>query len=92
MAASRPDPEQVEGLGPQHYPEIPAYDEATALASPVNRRDGVSPALDRARDQGLNASGFFETTAGSAAIANKKGNFGFHRSTLARLLGDDADL
>ena len=91
MAASRPDPEQVEGLGPQHYPEIPAYDEATASASPVQRRDGVRPALDRARDRGLNASGFFETTAGCAAIANKKGNFGFHRSTQRRLLGHDAN-
>ena len=30
-----------------------------------------------------NASGFFETTAGSAATANKKGNFGFHRLTQA---------
>jgi len=83
MAASRPDPEQVEGLGPQHYPEIPAYDEATALAGPVQRRDGVRPALDQARDRGLNASGFFENTATSAAIANKKGNFAFHRSTSA---------
>src|SRR5262249_48281696 len=27
--------------------------------------------------------GFFETTATCAAIANKKGNFGFHRSTNA---------
>src|SRR5271165_1766325 len=83
MAASRPDPEQVEGLGPQHYPEIPAYDEATALASPVQRRDGVRPALDLARNRGLNASGFFENTATSASIANKKGNFAFHRSTSA---------
>ena len=83
MAASRPDPEQVESLGPQHYPEIPAYDEATALAGPAQRRDGVRPALDRARDRGLNGSGFFETTAGFATIANKKGNFGFHPSTHA---------
>jgi predicted Zn-dependent protease len=83
MAASRRNPEQVEGLGPQVYPEIPAYDEATASASPVERRDGVKPALERARDRGLNASGFFENTATSAAIANKKGNFGFHRSTRA---------
>ncbi len=83
MAAARPDPEQVEGLGPQNYPEIPAYDEATASAGPALRRDGVKPALDRARDRGLHAAGFFETTAACAAIANKKGNFGFHRSTNA---------
>ncbi len=83
MAAARPDPEQVEGLGPQNYPEIPAYDDATAACGPVRRRDGVKPALDRARDRGLNAAGFFETRASCDAIANKKGNFGFHRSTIA---------
>jgi predicted Zn-dependent protease len=83
MAAARPDPEQVEGLGPQRYPEIPAYDEATAAAGPVRRRDGVSTTLDRARAGGLNASGFFETSAGCSVIANKKGNFGFNRWTWA---------
>ncbi len=83
MAAARPDPEQVEGLGPQDYPEIPAYDDATAACGPARRRDGVKPTLDRARAAGLNASGFFETTAGCSAIANKKGNFGFHRWTWA---------
>ena len=33
--------------------------------------------------EGLNASGFFETGARWLAIANKKGNFGFHRATVA---------
>jgi predicted Zn-dependent protease len=83
MAAARPDPEQVEGLGPQHYPEIPAYDDDTAAAGPVRRRDGVKQALDGARSRGLVAAGFFETRATFSAIANKKGNFGFHRSTSA---------
>ena len=41
------------------------------------------PALDRARERGLNAAGFFETGARWLAIANKKGNFGFHRATVA---------
>jgi predicted Zn-dependent protease len=81
MAAARPDPEQVEGLDPQHYPAIPAFDEATATAGPVRRRDGVKAALDRARGRGLDASGFFESGAGWLAIANKKGNFGFHRAS-----------
>jgi predicted Zn-dependent protease len=83
MAAARPDPEQVEGLGPQDYPTIPAFDVATAAAGPKERRDGVKAALDRARGRSLDASGFFETVARYAAIANKKGNFGFHRSTTA---------
>jgi len=83
MAAGQPDPEQVESLEPQRYPEIPAFDDATALAGPIQRRDGVKAALDRARGEGLNASGFFETGARWLAIANKKGNFGFHRATVA---------
>src|SRR5262249_43696674 len=76
MAAARPDPESVEGLDSQQYPEIPAHDEGTASAGPARRRDGVRPTLDRARDRGLNAAGFFETTNACSAIANKKGNFG----------------
>ena len=83
MKAGRPDPEQLEGLGPQDYPVIPGFDEATAHAGPLDRRDGVKAALDRGRGRGLDASGFFETGARWVAIANKKGNFGFHRSTSA---------
>jgi predicted Zn-dependent protease len=84
MAAARPDPEQVESLDPQHYPTIPAFDDATAAAGPIERRDGVKAALDRARGGSLSASGFFETGAHWQAIANKKGNFGFHRATVAQ--------
>jgi predicted Zn-dependent protease len=68
-------------LGPQNYPEIRAFDDATAAAGPDRRRDGVKPALDRARAANLSAAGFFETRASCEAIANKKGNFGFHRAT-----------
>ena len=81
MAAAQPDPEEVDGLGPQDYPTIAAFDDATAGAGPVDRRDGVKAALELARGKGLNASGFFETGARWLAVANKKGNFGFHRAT-----------
>jgi predicted Zn-dependent protease len=83
MAASPPDPEAVEALGPQKYLEIDAFDEDTARSDPVKRRDGVKQALDRARSERLTASGFFETSTHWLALANKKGNFGFHRSTSA---------
>src|SRR5438309_523821 len=82
-SAARPYPEKVEPLGPQDYPVIPGFDEATARAGPLERRDGVKAALDRARGRGLDSSGFFENGARWSAIANKKGNFGFHRSTSA---------
>ena len=83
MAAAQPDPEQVESLGPQQYPTITAFDDATEAAGPMERRHGVKAALDQARGHGLFASGFFETGAHWLAIANKKGNFGFHRATVA---------
>jgi predicted Zn-dependent protease len=83
MAAAQPNPEQVESLDPQHYPTISAFDDATAAAGPIERRDGVKASLDRARGASLNASGFFETGARWLAIANKKGNFGFHRATVS---------
>jgi predicted Zn-dependent protease len=83
MAAAQADPEFVESLGPQSYPAIAAFDDATATAGPIQRRDGVKAALDRARTRGLDASGFFENGARWSAIANKKGNFGFHQATHA---------
>jgi len=83
MAAAQPDPELVGSLEPQHYPIIPAFDAATAAAGPIQRRDGVKAALDRARARGLDCSGFFDNGARWSAIANKKGNFGFHQATHA---------
>jgi predicted Zn-dependent protease len=84
LAAATPDPEQMPGLEPQKYPAISAaFDEATARAGPNERRDGVKAALDRARGRSLDGSGFFETGTRWLAIANKKGNFGFHRATRA---------
>jgi len=83
MAVAPPDPEWVEGLGPQSYPAIAAYHEATARADAKQRRDGIKGALDTARAKKLNVSGFFETEARWSAIANKKGLFGFQRATEA---------
>ena len=58
MAAARPDPEQVEGLGPQDYPEIPAFDDATAAGRPGppprRRQAGAGPRpRPRAQCRGL---------------------------------------
>jgi predicted Zn-dependent protease len=83
LATASPNPEAVEPLGPQDYPSISAFDEVTADASPIVRSRGVKAALERARGRGLDASGFFETGASWSAIANSKGNFGFHRATEA---------
>jgi predicted Zn-dependent protease len=83
LKTARPNPEAVEPLGRQEYPTISAFDAATAEASPMVRSRGVKAALERARGRGLDASGFFETGARWSAIANSKGNFGFHSATEA---------
>ncbi len=83
MRSASVDPEFVEGLGPQKYPEIQAFHDETARAGAAEHRGGVKAALDQARGKKLNASGFSETTCVWTAIANRKGNFGFFRSTSA---------
>jgi predicted Zn-dependent protease len=83
MAAANVDPEWVDGLPAQKYPEIRAAHEATSKAGAPERKNGVKAALDLARGRKLAASGFSETTARWAALANKKGNFGFSASTSA---------
>ena len=83
MAAANVDPEWVDGLAPQKYPEVRAAHETTMKAGAPERKNGVKAALDLARGRKLAASGFSETTASWAALANKKGNFGFSQSTSA---------
>lgn len=83
MEAASPDPEYVEGLGQQKYPEIHAFHEETAKARAVERAVGVKTALDLSQASGLFASGFSENVAHWSAIANKKRNFGFASGTTA---------
>ena len=81
MALAPEDPEFVEGLPAQSYPKVAGYFGETARAGALERRAGVKAALDLARRQGLQASGFYETGSRASAVANKKGNFGFHTAT-----------
>ena len=46
LATVRPNPEAVEPLGPQDYPDIAAFDEPTAQANAAVRSQGVKAALD----------------------------------------------
>jgi predicted Zn-dependent protease len=78
MAAASPDPEWVDALPPQTYPDVPSFHPETSRAGALEHRPGVKAALDEARAKKLTASGFSETTVTGSAIANKKGNFGFH--------------
>ena len=83
MRSATADPESVEGLGPQAYPQIRSFHEDTARAGALEHRPGVKAALDEARARKLTASGFSEAAVTTSAVANKKGNFGFHRGSTA---------
>ena len=83
MAAANVDPEWVEGLTPQKYPEIKGVHPATSKAGANERKSGVQAALELARAQNLDASGYSETTSRWSAHASKKGNFGFFAATSA---------
>jgi predicted Zn-dependent protease len=77
--------EHVDPVGPQKYPEMNTYDEATANARGAVFINQIRPILERARKDNLLAAGLFSRTTRRAAIANKGGNFGFARTADAHL-------
>jgi predicted Zn-dependent protease len=84
LAALTPaDPEYVEPLGPQDYPEIPAFDEPTAAARSADLVGAVRNTIQGVTEKKLTSSGYYDISATAAAIANNKGLFGYHRDTSA---------
>jgi predicted Zn-dependent protease len=84
LAALTPeDPEYVAPLGPQDYPEVAAFDEATAAARSEQLLPALRSSVEAATREKLNASGFFDVTTVAAAIANKGGLFGYTQRTWA---------
>src|SRR5881392_1031265 len=55
-----PDPEYVEPVGAQAYPEIAAYDETTAKAGHQEMISGLKAAIVGAEEKKLVGAGFFE--------------------------------
>jgi predicted Zn-dependent protease len=78
-----PDPEYVGPLPPQKYLAIPAEDPATAAFGAAERVPGVKAVVEPAAREGLNSSGYFANEGAASCVANKAGNFGYHRSTTA---------
>jgi predicted Zn-dependent protease len=78
-----PDPEYVGPIPRQSYLAIAAFDEPTARFGAPDRIPGVRAVIEPAAEQGLNASGFFTNGASVLCIANRAGNFGYHRATNA---------
>ena len=80
-AISRPDPESVEPLGPQKYPELMNYDAFTGSARNDVMIPHVRAIIDGARGKQLIAAGFIQRSARALAVGNKAGLFGFHMVT-----------
>lgn len=82
---SPPNPERVDPLGPQKYEAVENYAASTAKARNDVMIPHVRAIIEAAKKNHLVAAGLFERTASVAAIANKKGNFGYGRTTDAHL-------
>jgi len=78
---SKPNPEAMPALGPQHYPEIDNYDHVTAQARGDVMIPHVKAIIDRAKQNQLTAAGFIQRSANAVAVANKAGLFGYHTYT-----------
>ncbi len=75
------NPEYVGPLARQKYLSIAAFDETTAKLGAADRLPGVKAVVEPSARERLNSSGFFENGATAECIANKAGNFGYHRSS-----------
>jgi predicted Zn-dependent protease len=84
-AITPPNPEREEPLGPQEYPAIENYVDATATARNDVMIPHVRAIVEGAKAKSLVAAGLFERTAVVSAIANKRGNFGYGRTADASL-------
>jgi predicted Zn-dependent protease len=83
VAALQPGGEMVPMPGPLPAPEIDAWSEATAGASPEQRADFVKKLCSESAAASLKAFGAYSTTAAQILIANSLGASHHHRSTQA---------
>lgn len=82
LAAIAPgNPEHMEPLGLQKYADYDNFDEATARARSPQMAPHVKSIIDAAVAKKLTAAGFIQRTVSTASFANKRGNFGYQRST-----------
>src|SRR5262249_55097555 len=84
---SPPNPERIEPVGPQKYPELENFGESTASARNEAFIPHIRAIIEAAKGKDLVAAGFFERASGAVAIANKRGNFGYGRNVGRRTAG-----
>lgn len=78
------NPELMPELGPQEYAASHGYFDATAGLGPEERGNVAATAIETARrEDGIDVAGFLDVSAGSRAVANTRGLFGYHASTSA---------
>ncbi len=82
LAAFAPqNPEYVEPLAPQQYPETSSFDEATSRAGQAEMTPGIKAAIEGAQKEKLLAAGYFELETESLALGNQRGNFAYAQRT-----------
>ena len=82
---SPPNPEQMPSLEKQKYVTEENVPASTAAARNAVMIPQIRAVVEAAKGKGLVAAGFFERITETAAIASKRGNFGWGRMTDARL-------
>lgn len=75
------DAEAMPELEPQTYRDVPAFFDTTANLDAAGRAEATMAVLGPSRRENLQAAGFLAQNAGSLAVANNRGLFGYHRST-----------
>lgn len=75
------DPESMPELEPVSYPAGTGWAESTAGLDAASRAAVAADAIERGRGEGVEVAGFLEVGAGSSAVANSRGLFGYDRST-----------
>ena len=67
--------------GPQEYPDIPGFDDATAALTDEQRHEAVAGVIERLQADGLNGSGYFHVDDMLEAHANSAGARFYRRAT-----------
>jgi len=84
LARSQPrNPDLLPMPGPQKYPKVGRFFEATAAATPEDRARAITAVVGMAAKNGHTAAGIFSTGATQSALANTNGLFAYHEQTRA---------
>ncbi len=82
LARHQPENPEFPGLPePSPIPEVPAWDEAVAAATPKQRARRVAVICSHAARARLSAFGAYSTAASEFAVANSKGVWAYHPYT-----------